>query len=312
MRIVIIGSSGFVGTNLDFQLFANQILLVDRLPWPNNLPQHVDFLIGNICEKRTQAYISNWEPTHVINLAGFQYGDGIPRARRKVYFAQNLEIARSLVEIISRTSSIKHITHISTDMVYGIAQSDEIDELTMTRPLGPYGASKLEAERIIMGCNVKAAIIRPRLIVGMGRVGTIALFKNLLMSGLPIPVIGKGENCYQMISVLDLWRAIALVSKAQAVGVYNVGSDNPPKLRTLLPELVAALDKKNRVLFLPKKPVEAMLNILDIIGLSPLAPEQYLIASANCKLDTSLIKNNLGWHPEYSDLEILTSIFQEQ
>jgi len=122
---------------------------------------------------------------------------------------------------------------------------------------------------------------------------------------LPIPIIGDSENCYQMIAMEDLWRAIVFVSRNKLEGTFNFGSHAPHKLKVLLPELLKNLGRKNRVVVLPKKSTELLLKCLDNFGLSALAPEQFLIASKNCVLHTSLIGEKAGWKPEISELEIL-------
>jgi dTDP-glucose 4,6-dehydratase len=307
MRLLLVGASGFVGRHFPPNYFNCEVLMVDKLWRPfEGLPK-TEFLKGNICDSKVQEVIASWGPTHVINLAGVQYGNGVNKVRRKSYFNENISISRALKDLVSGASTITHLTHISTDMVYGAAKVDKVTESHETVPLGPYGNSKLIAENIIKTCDVDVAILRPRLVAGFGRGGTITLLKRFFDSNLPIPIIGNGENCYQMVSVTDLWKAIALACYGQASGVFNLGSDDPIRLKVLIPEVLRVLQRKNRILFLPKRGTEFLLGMLDNVGLSPLAPEQFLIASKNCVLDTSKIKKHLAWQPRDSDLSILVN-----
>ncbi|OWK24487.1 hypothetical protein AJ87_21295 [Rhizobium yanglingense] len=77
----------------------------------------------------------------------------------------------------------------------------------MQRPIGPYGRSKVGAERLLMqACRefgLHATIFRPRLIAGAGRLGILTKLFRLIRAGLPIPLIGAGKNRYQMIAVED-------------------------------------------------------------------------------------------------------------
>jgi hypothetical protein len=74
----------------------------------------------------------------------------------------------------------------------------------------------------------------------------------------------------------------------------------------LFPQLLAKLGRDNFIIRLPQKLTEKFLLILDRFNLSPLAPEQFLIAGINCKLSTEKFKIATGWLPVHSDLEVIT------
>ena len=244
-------------------------------------------------------------PDVLIVLAGMQYQTPIQkRAARTESFDLNIKIAEQVTKVLSSISSISLVVYVSTDMVYGIIEDGTANEDLSPKPIGEYGLSKLQAENVLRLYSNKVSILRPRLIAGPGRVGTVELLAKFIKSKLPVPVIGRGHNRYQMISVYDLWRAIELVVRKSAIGIYNVGSENPPPLNELLPDVLKKLGKGNSVLYLPRKFTELSLRALDKFGLSPLAPEQFLIASQNCVLDTTKLQD-LGWRSTNKDEEIL-------
>jgi nucleoside-diphosphate-sugar epimerase len=114
-----------------------------------------------------------------------------------------------------------------------------------------------------------------------------------------------------MLSVFDLWGAIHKCISIEIQGVFNLGSDSPPTLNELFPQLLAKLGRKNFIFRLPQKSTERLLQVLDRFNLSPLAPEQFLIAGVNCMLSTDKFKKATGWLPVYSDLEVITETMSQ-
>jgi dTDP-glucose 4,6-dehydratase len=240
-------------------------------------------------------------------LAGQQYTS--PQVRQKSrphYFRGNVEIAQSLSSAYRKTAGVPRILYISTDMVYGIPDVDLIDETTSTNPIGDYGKSKLEAEKIYLGSFENVSIVRPRLIVGPGRVGTVKTLATLISRGLPIPIIGDGENRYQMIGVSDLWAAIETIIASKEDGIYNIGSDSSPTLNQLFKDVKSDLKLTNSIIHINPTIAHSLLFVADKLNFSPLAYEQYALASKNCLLSTSKIKS-LGWRPKFGDTHLFTN-----
>lgn len=308
MKVLVVGSSGFVGSNLNLDRPNVQFYGLDISEQGYSSKskysqcERLDFL-----EEDAVAYIRDLSPDFIVLLAGIQFTYPIQkRKERQAAFAKNIEIANQAQKIISATPSIQKIIFVSTDMVYGLQTSSSIDENCGTNPIGEYGRSKLEAENILLKLNPKAIILRPRLIVGPGRVGTIKLISRFVSANLPIPFIGTGDNKYQMISVFDLWSAIEKCFISDIYGIYNLGSDQPPTLNELFPKVLKNLTKSNKIVKLPRRITEHLLLFLDYLNLSPLAPEQFLIAGQNCVLNTEKFKVATGWKPKDSDEEIIT------
>ena len=311
MRLLITGATGFVGSNFpDLSQAQIDSFGVDLLPINRALPCHYSdgILQTDINDDDSWEVINSWMPSHVIHLAGSQYTSPPQRKRlRTKVFSENIKLAESISHLCKRVASIKHVTYVSTDMVYGKPSYSDVNESSPTLAIGPYGKSKLMAEDIIKSIPVPSAIVRPRLIIGPGRAGTIQTLGNAMRLGLPIPIIGDGENRYQMISVTDLWSAIIGLASKESNGIFNIGSENPPTLNDLFPKLLHELGAKNKLLHLPRILTESVLRLLDQCGISPLAPEQYEIASLTCRLNTTKLKNEISWGAEDSDLEILIS-----
>jgi dTDP-glucose 4,6-dehydratase len=148
-------------------------------------------------------------------------------------------------------------------------------------------------------------IFRPRLILGTGRTGTIAKLATLVKKKLPVPIIGNGMNRYQFVGVEDVCHAIELSLVIASPGVYNLGSNNPPLIKNLLPEVLKSLGHPERIIKLPASLTKHALRFLDCLGFSPLAPEQFEIADNDYVLSTAKALAVLGWIPKENDKELL-------
>ena len=90
----------------------------------------------------------------------------------------------------------------SSDMVYGYPKSIPIKNTHSKKPLGPYGKSKLKAENLALKAQkngMPLTILRPRLIMGPGRLGIMERLFSSISHNKTVPIIGKGKNYYQMV-----------------------------------------------------------------------------------------------------------------
>jgi dTDP-glucose 4,6-dehydratase len=304
-KVLVVGGQGFVGNNINLSAKKYESYSVDKISQAGINPNYVDHMIGDVSDYSVHEFIKRLQPEVIIVLAGQQFETPIQkRWKRRKSFEQNQIISQKIVDVVSMLSSIEQLIYVSTDMVYGKQKIGLVSESTTPKPIGEYGKSKLLAEEILRNCSDKLVVLRPRLIVGPGREGTISLLAMFIRRNLPVPIIGKGNNRYQMISVFDLWDAIDICISTRARGIFNVGSKAPPTLNELFSSVLPAVGRKNKVVHVPRRLCELALTLLDFIGFSPLAPEQFLIAGQNCVLDTQKIES-LGWIPKHSDEEIL-------
>jgi nucleoside-diphosphate-sugar epimerase len=299
MTVLVTGANGFLGT-----------ILMSRNP---------DFLgidlVGNhqqvlFCDVRDglaiRKFLVDHKVTEIIHLAGVQFNSYIPRKNRDDFFHQNVVMAET-VSNAANSLGVRKIVYVSSDMVYGDSVVSPVTEDVTPCPIGEYGASKLVAEKIFLDSSnsYEVVILRPRLILGKGRVGTIQKLAKLIQSPLPVVLIGNGKNKYQFVAAEDVCAAIELSLFKKLFGVYNIGSDNPPNLDELFSQTLLGLNRKKIVLKIPMRVAVMILDFLDSFGLSPLAPEQYRIAGLDFVLRTDKIKSQLGWSPSKNDQSML-------
>lgn len=311
--IVVTGGLGLLGHEVLRQLAAiNQPVRSFDLKLPPATPQPgVEFVQGDLLRPADCARACDGAKV-VIHTAAVQYHSGVPRWGRRKFFQQNVVMTRNLVSA-ALAVGCEHIVMVSSDMTYGMPQCVPIPESAPQRPIGPYGRSKLASERVCLKARHSGfgvTILRPRLIVGPGRLGVLCKLFDRVRAGKSVPVIGRGTNHYQMIAVSDIAAACVRAATTRIEGAFNIGSQDPPPVNELLTELCRRAGSPSGLLHLPSLPAKVALRTLDLLRVAPLRPEQYRIADVDYVLDTRRAQEELGWHASLSDTDMLWAAFK--
>jgi dTDP-glucose 4,6-dehydratase len=316
MRHVIIGGSGFTGTALCEALLrrAQRPLVLDLRPLPAHLSSHVDFIQGDTTDRRVLASLCLAPDDAVYQLAARQFHAQLPYRGRQCWFdAVNVRGVRAILSAMAEAGTSR-LVFFSTDMTYGRPLQSPVTPSHPQTPLGPYGRSKLAAERLLLEAvrdqKIRATIFRPRLIAGTGRLGILTKLFNLIRRDLPVPMIGAGKNRYQLVAVEDCVQAALIAVEAGCpTGPFNLGSADPPDVKTLLGSIISRAGSNSRLLATPAALVRIALFALDATGLTLLYPEQFAIADRDFVLDTSQTAKELGWVPSAKDEEVLWAAY---
>lgn len=314
IRHVVTGGNGFVGQRLLQSLrSAGEDVLVFDTTAP---PPGVTGIVGDVRDRAALARLALGEGDIVYHLAARQFHLDVPGRGRDDWFADvNVRGTAALLDEMIRGGA-RQLVFFSTDMTYGRPEAHPVSPAHVQAPIGPYGRSKLAAEKLIIEAvaakKVNATIFRPRLIAGAGRLGILARLFALIDKGLPVPMIGNGRNRYQMIAVEDCVSAARrAVELGCPTGPFNLGSENPPTVKELLSTLSRRAGSKSVPLPVPARPLQALLAVLDTLGMTLLYPEQYAIADADYVLDTTATAQALVWGPTRRDEDILWEAFCE-
>ena len=316
-RWIIIGGAGLTGKNLADKLIKNininpsNIIIADLKKSLRNIRSPAKLYA---CDIANSIFPKFYENDIVIHLAARQYHNNVPRINRLKWFNKvNVQGTKNLLnELIGK--KIKGLIFFSTDMVYGKPQTFPIKSDHPKVPIGPYGKSKLEAEKLCIDAKkngLSLTILRPRLIMGPGRLGVMEKLFKYISLNRPIPLIGGGNNYYQMVSVEDCTDAIILaVKKNFPSKILNLGSNPELNVKDLLNSVIKKVNSKSVLIPLPANLSKLTLNLLDTIGLTILFPEQYKIADKNYIVDISDTRSTINWYPKYSDLDMIISAYR--
>jgi len=204
-------------------------------------------------------------------------------------------------------AGVQSFIHMSSSAIFGAPKHCPITDATPTEPIEIYGRGKLAGEVAVKDICAKAKlpliIIRPRTILGEGRLGIFQILFDWIHSGRNVYVIGSGNGGFQFIHAADLMDAYMLALEKGKPGTYNVGTDRFGTLREGLEHLVEYAGSKSKVRSLPEKASIMSLQLLDRMGLSPLAPWHYLTYSKPFFFDMKPLLD-LGWKAKYSNDEM--------
>lgn len=317
MRHVLIGGDGFVGRHLAPKLIedGDEVVVADVAKSDLAHYRHVRFEYCDVTDKDALEALEIDTDDMVYNLSAKMLSPIQVRAKRHEFFwPVNYHGTENIIEAMARASASK-LVHFTTDMIYGHTYTWPQTEDHPAEPLGEYGLSKWKTEELCWNWRERGmdiSIFRPRLIIGPGRLGILEKLFKLIDWHLPVPMIGSGKNPYQFISVFDCAEACRAAYRAGVPNeAYNLGSLNPPPVRELLGELIKEAESKSFLLPTPAWAVKRTLDLLDLLNMPIMDPEQYLIADEMCVLDVSKAERDLGWKPEYRDEDMLIAAYRE-
>lgn len=211
---------------------------------------------------------------------------------------------------------VDRLIHISSTAVYGIPDHHPLLEDDRLEGVGPYGEAKILAEQVCAEYRQKGlcvTIIRPKSFVGPERLGVFALLYDWAKDGRGFPMIGSGNNRYQLLDVEDLCEAIYLAAtgdKARVSDTFNVGAK---EFTTMKKDYQAVLDYAGHgklIIPFPAEPLIWTLRLLEILHLSPLYKWVYETASKDSFVSIEKAERVLGFAPKYSNRDALLRNYQ--
>ncbi len=306
--VLVTGGSGYFGSLLIKELVARGVSCRNfDLVAADDLPVEVEFQQGDI--RDLEAVIRACRGVGVVhhNVAE------VPLAKDRALFKSvNIEGTRNLLEGALR-AGVPKVVYTSSSAVYGIPRSNPVNEDTPPRPGEPYGRAKREGELLCDRYRDKGldiTIIRPRTIMGHGRLGIFQILFEWIYQGSNVPVLGGGDNRYQFVHADDLAEACILAAERSGGTAYNCGTDRFGSMRTVLEDLCARAGTGSRVRSVPMWPAIAGMRITNALRLSPLTTYHSLMYGRSMYFDISKARDELGWQPRYSNDEMFWESYQ--
>ncbi len=147
MRILITGGSGFIGTNLVEYYLSNGATVVNIDIAPPKIPAHTPYWKNiNILDiESLRAEVSNFSPSHIINLAA-QTGTS-DRGRKLEDYATNIQGVRNVIEAAKGSSAVERIIFTSSMAVCRIDYQPKSGDDYCPETL--YGGSKVLGEKVV-------------------------------------------------------------------------------------------------------------------------------------------------------------------
>jgi nucleoside-diphosphate-sugar epimerase len=225
--------------------------------------------------------------------------------------AVNGEGTRTVIDAAA-AAGVKRVVYIGTTAVYGMPRFHPISEDAPLDPMGPYGIAKARAEQYCAGAQgVEVVRIRPKSFIGTGRLGIFQILFDWIESGKRIPVLGDGNNRFQLLEVRDLADAIFLAMvRGRDQAVYNVGAAEFDTVNEDLGALLEHAGTGSRIFHIPSRPAKAVLGLLSALHLSPVYRWVYDTADQDSYVSIERAQGELGWKPRFSNRDALISTYE--
>ena len=299
-KTLILGAAGFIGTNLSRRLLekGKRLLLFDR-PGVSFAP----FLQRAQEDKAAQILSGSFS-----SLAKEKMEEEIRALRlseaETVYHListtcpsnSNRDVAGEMEENLIATirfldacakAGVKKVVFLSSGgTVYGREHTGICREEEEAFPITSYGVQKLAIEKILYlyremyGLDYRIVRLsnpygpwqRPN-----GVQGAVTTFTYRALTGTPIEVYGDGSVVRDYIYIDDAVRGILNIAEGQGRSrLYNLGCGEGNTLLDVIEAIEEVLGKKPEVRFLPGRPVDVPVNVLDVsryeADFGPLSP----------------------------------------
>ncbi len=303
-NILVTGGAGFIGSNfINYILNEREdvfIVNLDKLTYAGNLEnlklseenKNYVFIKGDIANHELVDYIfSKYQIEHVINFAAESHVDRSILGS-EVFFQSNVIGTNVLLET-ARRYDVEKFLQISTDEVYGsLGPEGLFTENTPISPNSPYSSSKASAD--MMALSFHHTYGMPVVITRCSNnYGPLQFPEKLIplmiinsLNDKKLPVYGDGLNVRDWIYVVDHNRAAELVwEKGKPGEVYNIGAEQEMTNIEIIKMILGHLNKSE--------------DLIEFVKDRPGHDRRYAI-------DSTKIKNELGWKPEFKFEEAIT------
>lgn len=218
----------------------------------------------------------------------------------------NAEGTRLVLEAAAR-AKVKRLVYISSTAIYGMPRFHPIREDAPLDPMGAYGIAKAKAEKYCAEASgIETVRIRPKSFIGTGRLGIFQILFDWIESGKKIPVLGNGNNRFQLLDVRDLVEATCLAAvRGRDREVYNVGAAEFSTVNEDLGALLDYADTGSRIFHVPARLAKAILGPLSALRLSPVYRWVYDTADQDSFVGIEKIRQELGWTPRHSNRDAM-------
>jgi nucleoside-diphosphate-sugar epimerase len=231
----------------------------------------------------------------------------VPLAKdRGLFHTVNVDGTRNLLEA-ALAEGVGKVIYVSSSAVYGVPRRNPVTERTPPRPAEPYGRAKWEGELLCAeyaARGVDVSIVRPRTIMGHGRLGIFQILFEWIREGYDVPVLGRGDNVYQFVHADDLADACLAAAERPGSRDFNIGTDRFGTMRQVLEALCAHARTGSRVRPVPRFPAESGMRLTGWLRLSPLGPYHWMMYGRSMWFDTTRAHVELGWRPRWSNDEM--------
>lgn len=295
MKVLVTGAAGFVGSALCDRLNVAAHDTVAAVRRQSDLRN--EFVVGDIGPS------TDWRSVLVdcdvvIHLAArVHVMDDTAADPLALYRATNTDATLNFARQAA-AAGVKRFVFISTIKVNGEGRDAAYCEADVAKPQDAYAISKWEAEqglhRIAADTGLEVVILRPPLVYGPRVKANFLRLLRTVRRGWPLP-LGAVRNHRSLLYLGNFVDAIKIcIEHPDAAGqTFLLDDGQPVSTPDLIRAVARAMGRPARLLAVP-------VSVLEFMG--TLLGKQAAVARLTGSLwvDSSLIRQRLGWIPPYS------------
>jgi UDP-glucose 4-epimerase len=234
--ICVTGGAGFIGSHVADALVRDgrRVLILDDLSSgrKENVPDGAELVVADVRSADAARLVAEAGVEVLVHHAAQM---DVRRSVADPRFDADVNIG-GLLNLLEagRDGSLRQVVFASTGgAMYGEQEVFPADESHPTRPLSPYGVSKLASERYLYFYNqqygLDAACLRYANVYGPrqnphGEAGVVAIFLDRLLAGRQATINGDGRQTRDYVFVGDVVRANLAVIGLPGFRTYNIGT----------------------------------------------------------------------------------------
>jgi nucleoside-diphosphate-sugar epimerase len=307
LKYLVTGGSGFLGINLIRYLLlkGHEVVSLDLVDFDYlDCKDKIKIVKGDIRDKKIVD-----ETTKGIDIL-VHCAAALPLYTEQEIYSTDIDGTRNMLEAAQK-HQVKRFVHVSSTAVYGIPDHHPLVEDDKLDGVGPYGKAKILAEEECLKFRKNGMcvpIVRPKSFIGPERLGVFDLLYDWARTGHGFPMIGKGNNRYQLLDVEDLCESIYLCATLDENIVNDTFNIGAKEFTTMKEDYQAVLDVAGfgkKISGLPEMPIIWTLRFLEALKLSPLYKWVYETASKDSFVSIEKAEKILGYKPKFSNKDAL-------
>jgi len=307
MNILVTGGAGFIASHIVDRYIdlGHKVSIIDNLfsGKKENINPRAAFYQLDISSPEIEEVFKKEKP-EVVNHHAAQID--VRKALEDPVFDAGINIIGSLrlLEQSVKYKVNKFIFASSGGAIYGEGDKRELPfkEDSLFRPESPYGISKLTVEKYLYAYrhtnNISYTVLRYGNVYGprqdhTGEAGVVAIFISAMLASKPPNIYGNGEQLRDYVFVEDVVRANELALTKGEGKSFNVGTSYGGSVNEVFKYLKSFLHFSQEPIYRPRRAGEI----------------------EKVYLDTTLIRNELGWKAEYDlkkGLEKTVAFFKDR
>jgi UDP-glucuronate 4-epimerase len=263
IKVTVTGACGFIGSHLARKLIEQGYFVVGLDCLDDNLysrsvkesrlkllKQLKNFEYSNLNIAKDELDSSIKDSKFVFNLAAIP-GQVLSWTLFDKYAESNILGTKKVIDCCIRNNVVK-IIHASTSSVYGkFAVGNELQD---TKPISPYGITKLASENLLFALtndtDLDFTILRYFSVYGPGQRPDMAIHRFLaaIKKGEPINITGDGTQKRDITYVEDVSDAtISAISLTDRKQIFNISGGKQFTLNQIIDECFKVSSQKSKV-----------------------------------------------------------------